>query len=203
MGSAFIVFWGILFAPVAFVMGVGLSYLVPAIRSRTRPSNATEGKPIGCLTRGSQALLFAFIIDAGVCICAVLLMAFRSNNYWEDAGFGDFWRMPLEPPYQLEMIDSLDEASIGEWKSNKWHLGGVTKYVKEGDILAGRFNNSGETRTNGYFLFDCKTGRLEKFDEEKAFNSACAERGLAQPATLNSVKENWNLYWDDPNRRRK
>lgn len=78
------------------------------------------------------------------------------------------------------------------------------QYVKEGNIVAGRFNSSyGEKRTSGYFLFDCKAGRLEKFDEEKAFNSACAERGLAQPVTLRSIENNWNLYWDDPNRRRK
>jgi len=199
------VFWGVLFAPVAFVMGVGLSYLIPAIKSRTkRHPAAEENKPVGCLTRGAQALLFAFIIDVGVCICGVAIVAVRSNNYWEYDGCGDFWRMPLEPPYQLEMINSLDEASIGEWKSNKWHLGGVTQYVKQGNIVAGRFSNSfGEKTMSGFFLFDCKTGRLERFDEEKAFNSACADWGLPQPVTLKSVKENWGLYWDDPNRRRK
>ena len=112
--------------------------------------------------------------------------------------------MPLEPPYELEMFNSLDEAGISEWKSNKSILGGVSQYAKQGHYVAGRYTNPFQGKNeSGYFIFDFETGVLQKFDQEGVFNKACKDFGLTSPVTLKSVKDNWNLYWDDPNRRRK
>ena len=203
MGSLFIVVWGLILSPIALLMGVVLSYFIPYLCGRFRHT-PTDNRQIGCLTRGAWALFFAVILEFVACASYLLVSFPQSNDYWNYAGVGDYWRMPLEPPYELTMLNSLDEASISEWKSKGWIFAGIKQYEKRGNLIAGRYTNPfNQPEESGYFVFDCGTGDLKKFDQEDLFRKACAEKGFATPLTLKLVNDNWNLYWSDPKRRKK
>ena len=203
MGSLSIVFWALLLSPVAFLIGVPLSYLVPALFYRFRKV-PLDKREIGCLARGFLAIVFTLAIVGGVCISGVILTFARSDDYWNYQGAFDYWRMPLEPPYELSMLNSLDEASISTWKSNSCLIAGITQYEKKGKYLAGCNSDPlVHPEMLGYFIFNCQTGELKKYADERNFSSACHEIGYVIPVPLKSVQKNWDVYWESPDRRKK
>ncbi len=78
----------------------------------------------------------------------------------------------------------------------------ITRYEKRGPWMAG-FHEAGLASPEcGWFLFDCRSGAVSGFRDEPLWNHACANSGFTPPVVMKSVRENWDSYWHDPNRRK-
>jgi hypothetical protein len=203
MGPGCVVFlWAIVLAPVGMVLGFLFSYVYLPLREWFVGPPVEVRKP-GCGRRTGIGCLFTILFVPAVCGFLIFLSFKDENNYWAYEGAFDFWRMPLEEPYELVMIDTLDHAGIGKWKENSFIIHGITEYEKRGPLLAGYYSDHFHPETKGWFLFDCRTGNLERFPTETQFSAACAEQGFTNPVRMRTIQENWDLYWSNPNRRRR
>ena len=111
--------------------------------------------------------------------------------------------MPLEEPYQLSMVDNIDDAAIDKWKKGCSIVSWISKYEKRGTLVAGFCEkNRFRDYEKKWFIFDCASGSIEKFKSEEEFLQACETHGFSKPVNMKTIKENWALYWKDPNRRK-
>ncbi len=202
MGIGFImIFWLIFLTPIGVVIGAILSFVVPVLYyeiRRTPPEKRRRGLLFHC----GFTVVFAMLFAPSVCGLLFFLASVGSDDYWNYEGAFDYYRMPLEPPYQLSMTDTLDDAGIFKWKERSGIVWNITKYEKRGPLIAGFREEERTSREPPWFLFDCRNGKAFKFVDEKSLNRACAENGFAPPLTMRSIRENWDSYWKDPNRRR-
>ncbi len=138
-----------------------------------------------------------------MCGLGIYLSCKNENNYWEYRGAFDFYRVPLEEPYELAMVDDLDDAAIGRWKEGGHIVSGIQMYEKRGPLVAGyRRRSSGTSDKPRWFLFDCVTGQTDRFESREALSEACRSRGFDPPMRMRTIRENWTLYWQNPRRRR-
>ena len=202
MGLA-IIFWFVVLTPVGLILGLLLSPIGFRILYALR-GIPVEEKTTGCWAKFIAAVLFCIVFVPSTLAFLILYLPFRDeDNFWEYKGAFDYWRMPLEEPYELSMIDSLDKAAISRWEDSSGIVWGILKYEKRGRLLAGYYeHDSLSPKESGWFLFDCGTGRSEHYDSEGLLEAACAQRGFAPPLDMRSVSENWAQYWGNPDRRR-
>ena len=162
-----------------------------------------EKRRIGLLWRFVLTIVFTVIFVPTMCAVGIYLAEKDTDDYWNSKGAWDYWRMPLEEPYQLSMVDTLDNAAIGRWKKGGSIVWGISKYEKRGILLAGCCEkNQFSQNENKWFIFDCASGSAEEFESKEEFLQACETHGFSQPLNMKTIKENWALYWKDPNRRK-
>jgi hypothetical protein len=195
-------FWLIFLTPIGIVIGVILSFVAPLLYYEIRRTPAEKRKR-GLVFHCGFAVVFAALFAPSVCALVAFLSSIGVNDYWNYEGAFDYWRMPLEPPYQLSMIDTLDEASILKWKDGLVIVSCITKYEKRGPLIAGFREGERISREPAWFLFDCRNGEVSRFADEESLNKACTESGFAPPLIMRSIQENWDSYWEDPHRRKK
>jgi len=153
-----------------------------------------------------MSALFALAFVVVMCGLGIYVMEKDSGNYWEYEGAWDFYRMPLEEPYELVMIDTMDSASINKWKEGSTIVGDIVEYEKRGALIAGHCQHTSYsfyTKDKPWFVFDCATGQVDTYASKEAFEDACTQKGFSLPLDMKSIRENWNAYWGNPNRRRK
>lgn len=203
MGAGFvIIFWAIMLAPIGFLIGSCLSFLgIPfAYRLFKIPK---EKRRIGLFWRFVFTIVFTVIFVPTICAVGIYLMEKDIDDYWNSQGAWDYWRMPLEEPYELSMVDTLDHAAIRRWKKGGSIVWGISKYEKRGTLVAGRCEkNQFGLNENRWFVFDCASGSIEEFKSSEEFLQACENYGFSQPINMKTIKENWSLYWNDPNHRK-
>jgi hypothetical protein len=203
VGAGFVVlFWLIVFTPIGVVLGAILSFVVPVVYYGIRRTPAEKRKR-GFRFHCGFAVIFGILFAPAVCALLLFLSFVNSGDYWNHEGAFDYYRMPLEPPYQLSMIDTLDDAGISKWKEGSQIVWNITKYEKRGPLIAGFREEERTSREPAWFLFDCSDGAVSKFADEESLSRACAERGFTPPLAMRSIKENWDSYWKDPKRRKK
>ena len=204
MGPLFvIIFWAILLTPAGLVLGLVLSFIGFPVFHRLRKTPA-EKRNTGCLQRILAAYLFTVVFVPTICGLGLYLSYKDQNNFWEYKGAFDFWRMPLEEPYQLVIIDTMEQAGISKWQDGSYIVYGILKYEKRGQLVAGYCERrTFKPEKTGWFLFDCVTGKAVDFGSEQLFVEACEKRGFSPPIQMKTIPENWTLYWKDPNRRKK
>ncbi len=145
----------------------------------------------------------AFLLLGGVCVCIDSMYAW---DYWRYDGFLDSFRMPLEPPYELFMMDTIDYASINIWKEDSGsQLWGITHYEKRGYLIFGersneRFEFQRTEEDREWFIFDLSNGDKSLFESEEDFIAELASRGHDN-IKLKTVLQNWNEYWKHPRRK--
>jgi energy-coupling factor transporter transmembrane protein EcfT len=161
------------------------------------------------LLSGLLAFLAAIVIPAsvvllgGVCVCMDSMYAW---DYWRYNGVLDSFRMPLEPPYELLMIDTIDYASIEVWKEDSTsQLSGITHYEKRGYLIFGeiskeKFDSRRTEEDRKWFIFDLSNGDKSIFESEEDFAAELANRGV-ESIKLKTVLQNWNEYWEHPRRK--
>ncbi|MHC4585076.1 MAG: hypothetical protein ACYS3N_11130 [Planctomycetota bacterium] len=203
MGPLFvIIFWVIILIPIGFIIGAFLFFGgIPFIYWILKVPK--EKRRIGLLWRFLLTIIFPVIFVPTMCVVGIYLMEKDTDDYWKSKGAWDYWRMPLEEPYELSMVDTMDDASIGKWKNGRSIVWGISKYEKRGTLVAG-FCEKKQFRgkQNKWFIFDCTSGSIEEFKSEEEFHQACETHGFSQPVNMKTIKENWALYWKDPNRRK-
>ncbi len=181
LGFALIVIIFVL-VPIGFILGLLIS-------NKTSPAKEEKS---GCLPKLIYAIVFSILFPVFICVIALGYEIYSSTfDYWGYEGAYDFWRMPLEEPYELNMIDSLDQASINIWNgSMDVEISNITKYDKKDHLVAGDCRS-------GWFLFNCTTGKVKHFTTEESLKTACAKEHFS-PIQLKSIQENWDLYWNNP-----
>ena len=105
--------------------------------------------------------------------------------------------------YVLKCVN-IEKAGISKWRDSPYIVYGILEYEKRGQLVAGYYEHkSFKPEEKGWFLFDCVTGKAEDFRSEQLLTEACEKRRFSPPIQMKTILENWTLYWDDPNRRRK
>ncbi len=142
---------------------------------------------------------FLFILF-WVVVFAVELHA--SKDYWNYKGAYDWYRMPLEYPYELTMIDRLDNASVDIWADSgvrkEVELDPIRKVCKYEGMLVGTtsyFHREIGREDTSWFILDLGTGSVEEFSSEGEFHDRLAERGISVPPNLVTLSEYWDSYW--------
>ena len=200
-----------LLVPVCFVGTFILSLFVLLLLHKK--CNQRSSRTISAIKKILLSLLFAFlsaiVIPAsvvflgGVCVCLDSMYAW---DYWRFNGVLDSFRMPLEPPYELLMIDTIDYASIEMWKKDSVsQLSCITHYEKRGYLMFGEISNEKfEFRrtedSREWFIFDLSNGNKNIFKSEEDFIKELETRGI-ENVNLKTVLQNWNEYWENPRRK--
>ena len=146
---------------------------------------------------------FSFLLLGGVCLAIDSMYAW---DYWRYDGVLDSFRMPLEPPYELLMIDTIDYASIRIWKGDSLNqLSGITHYEKRGYLIFGERSNERlefrrTEKDREWFIFDLSNGDKSIFESEEDFAAELAKRGI-ENINLKTVLQNWKEYWKHPRRK--
>jgi len=146
-----------------------------------------------------------FLVAAGLLVggAAIAYDQTKVDNYWEYEGFRDYFRMPLEKPYELVMIDEIDNASIEVWKDNfDIDISDITHYEKRGFVIFGKchkssFDGKDWHKTKRWFVFDLKSGEKSFFDTQLELFIALQKMEI-EDIQLRTVEENWHAYWKSP-----
>jgi hypothetical protein len=115
------------------------------------------------------------------------------DDYWKSGGAWDWWRMPLEYPYELIAVGTTETGSIMEWETGNQHVYGVTKFYKKGNLIAGEASSYQGT----LFIFDCSNGTAFWYDNETEFREAMIKLGFDKETIFLTVEENMDLYWKE------
>jgi hypothetical protein len=203
MGPLFvIIFWVTILIPIGLILGALLFFGgIPLIYWIFKVPK--EKRRIGLLWRFILTIVFPAIFVPAMCATGIYLAEKDTDDYWKSQGVWDYWRMPLEEPYQLSMVDTMNYAAITKWKNGVHIVSGISKYEKRGKLVAG-FCEKNQFRRyeEKWFIFDCVSGSAEEFKSEEEFLQACEIHGFSQPINMKTIEEYWDLYWEDPNRRK-
>ena len=198
MGAAFLAIV-VVFIVVPFCVGAGIlvSFLgIPVVYKM-------RGKacPVGFAAKSLLSLFFAvlllFLVLATTCCLELRL----SKDYWNYPGAYDWYRMPLEYPYELRMIDDINDARLDSWAKEDGtpseDVLDIRRYYKQGNLVVGqcvsqRMDSPPQT---SWFTFDCSTGQAEKFIEREDYLESIRVLGFKKEPKLLTVRENWNDYW--------
>jgi len=148
--------WIMLFAPAgvllgAFIMfaGIPLYYRVKKVPRHLRK--------IRLMAKAALTVLFAAGFVAVMCVISIYNIESSMGDYWKSQGGWDSWRMPLDEPYELSMINSMENASIRKWQAQNPIISGIIRFEKRGPLIAGETGIS-KSKTNktvlGWFLFN-------------------------------------------------
>ena len=124
-----------------------------------------------------------------------------SKDYWNYDGAYDWYRMPLEYPYELQMIDVIDEASIGVFAhaagSVSKDISDIRRYYKQGPLVLGQCDRLrwDDSAKPSWFIFDCNTGHAQIFSTKDEYLSSIKKHGFEREPALLTVRENWDRYW--------
>lgn len=119
------------------------------------------------------------------------------NDYYRYAGDFDYYRMPLDYPYELSMIDMIDCATISVWKENTSLMGGIRDYQKRDNVIIGTTSISCRSaERTGWFSFDTRTGDVVTYFSPEEFKAAARLIYPNEEIKLLTVRENWDLHWD-------
>lgn len=196
--------------PVCFIGTMILCFLffvLPVLIKKSKP--ASSGKP-RIWKRIFLSLLFSFlcaiVIPIGLLLLGggiVWIDSMDSTDYWKYNGSMDYFRMPLEPPYELVMVDIIDNASIQIWQdSSGGQLWDITCYEKRGALMFGEtskdhFASERPPEEKEWFIFDLSNGDKILFQNEDEFVAALHDKGIVE-FNLKTVQQNWNEYWENP-----
>jgi len=151
-----------------------------------------------------RAVIPVLVIGVGLASVVLLglrIIGSRRSRYWSSQGSYDTYRMPLEYPYELFMIDEIRAAEIRTWPGSgdmEWiGIRDICWVCKKENLLLGLTSHeTGE----GYiwFVFDCASGKIEKFSTQDEYLRRVAELGFTEEPKLIPLPEFWDSFWADP-----
>jgi hypothetical protein len=197
MRADILIGWSILFAPAGLLLGAVIMFGGIPLYYRLRRV-PRELRKIRFFARAGLTVLFAVCFTAVLCAISIYNIESSSNDYWQSQVGWDSWRMPLDEPYELYMINSMESASIRRWQASNPIISDVIRFEKRGPLVAGETGIS-RSKTDktvlGWFLFNGSSGQCTTFASFEDFSRACAAAGFSAPLHARSVKEQWYLYW--------
>ncbi|MHC4704124.1 MAG: hypothetical protein ACYTFQ_26485 [Planctomycetota bacterium] len=198
MGGLFVlIFLIFIVVPVCLGAGILASFLGIPVIYRIRRKACPIGFAAKSLLSLFFAVLFIFLFLATIA-CLELRLA---KDYWKYPGAYDWYRMPLEYPYELHMIDDINDAGLRSWAEEDGTLSedisGIRRYHKQGNLVFGQYVSRRIDRPphTSWFTFDCNTGHVEKFLEKEDYLESIRMLGFEKEPNLLTVRENWEKYW--------
>jgi len=61
-------------------------------------------------------------------------------DFHDSAIVSEYWRVPLQRPYEIRDFHNQGNASLSEWQKNTWILHGIKKYALTTDFVFGLFS---------------------------------------------------------------
>jgi hypothetical protein len=134
-----------------------------------------------------------------------LTMIFGCGGYWIycgndfecDRGFGDYFRIPVQYPYQISAIDSLDQGCLDVWaENNSTIVCGITDYAVKDTVMVGKLGASfgNLVHAEQWFSVNLGTGELVRYSSEQAFLIACRELGFAGVPEPKSIRTHFEEH---------
>jgi hypothetical protein len=150
-----------------------------------------ESNALPRIFRGAKELTLILALFVGS-YAGVIFLSFRnSGSYEKYPGTGDFWRVPLKYPYQLEMIDGLERAHISKWDPSTSVIpsiaSGISSCGISGDYFIGQTGSS-------YILFNMMNEELDSVEGLDSFKAELQKRNIVNPK-LKTIREFYDEYW--------
>lgn len=180
--AAAMLFFFLVVMPISLLIAM----IIVAVYSRSKP-NVKTGKKV------ALTLVISFIICFLTAITLFIGAVFHSNNYWEFQGYYDSYRIPLEYPYQLSMIDVIDNARLSEWKqpnSGNYDVTGIKKIFKQDYLVMGQYEA-------GFFILDCQAKQILTFNDHAEYTQALQKIGFPEEPKLIDLKVFWDNFWSN------
>lgn len=179
-----------LFCLVNCLTAIGLAVLVFVLIRKYAPKDKAVFAPLASLA-----------IFVAVMLAWPVYQTYQENfDYYGYQGFADFWRTPLQYPYDMVIIDSFDTGHLSVWQNNSV-LSNITRYTQYQQWVIGerleRNRNPNDMAEINWFIFDCQTGQATIFTDEQSYLTALQQHGIPQELPLFTIRENWEVYWEN------
>jgi len=134
----------LIFIAIAIITSI---FVIPIYNKRIRIPRGR--RPIIRAHRFFASIGLAFLITMAIIITLfkdfsshkapqrIIKWLIAENSYWTSRGFYDWWRMPLEYPYELVTTNPWTDADIREWRKTKIIVYRITRYYRDNGILIG------------------------------------------------------------------
>lgn len=159
-----------------------ISGLIVLFFTRSRPN-------IGWGKRILLTLLITSVISVGVISFCVVDHINCTKDFWRCEGQFDYYRMPLLYPFQLEWTDTLEWASLSQWRhsDSSCDICHISEIYMGNQIIAGQYDK-------GYFIADSKTLQVSTYPEKTEFTQALKNKGLIDEPQMIPLQDMWDEY---------
>jgi len=186
----------VILIPICLIGGVVLSFLiVPLFFASLRGSSVG-----GFFLKILDVPIFAAFLFVLFWAAVLAVERNAAKDYWNYRGAYDWYRMPLEYPYELRMIDGIDNAYLASFSQEAGVAGKdisrIRRYYKQGSLVLGQCDDfyREERSQPSWFIFDCNTGRAETFTKKEEYLRAINKYGFEKEPRLPTVKANWDSF---------
>ncbi len=150
------------------------------------------------------------VTTGGMVVAGLVYDIADSGDYCDSTGFGDWFRMPLQYPYEL-VTTSIDyDADIRVWEEKRSIIIGILRYHKREAIIVGEYHDRSlplrplDTPPDIlWFTFDCGNGELHKYESKEDYLLGIAGLGFSSEPQLGTIRQNWRKYKCDPQEQNK
>lgn len=152
---------------------------------------ARKKKSPGKEVAAALAVVVAFFLMIGGCLASYQRCA---NDFACDRGFADYFRIPLQYPYQISSFDGLGDGCLATWQEEgSCILSGITQYAVKSPIMVGRIGPSWDApdRPERWFSFNFDTGEIRRYNSKEAFVAASQALGFEGEPAMRSIREHY------------
>jgi hypothetical protein len=206
MGPLFaILIWFFVSAVVGLLFGFLVSFagipLYEKLRHSTNDRRKTSNLKKSVIAASIAAAVV--VISTGIVTYATLSLYSNVDDFSEFTGGTDWWRIPLDYPYELGTTDLGRDADLRVWKEHRSLLLGITRYHKRGSLLVGELLPERalarlqlETYPEGaWFSFDCNSGEVTTLLTIEEYRAYLNESGFETEPELLTIRQQHLLYW--------
>jgi hypothetical protein len=218
MGPLFVwLIWMILLVPVGLVIG-GL-VMFPGLplywRIRSIPKECRRFRWKHALILPATVIAIQILATAGFAFFMIQEVRY-SDDFYKSQGLTDWWRLPLDYPYEILFIDVTDHGSIqktdckgkagdadpADFPEVQPQLFDVRAYYKKGPLVVGyiyedewRSYEKTKHRDTVWFSFDCSTGESLTYGSREDYVQGLGRLGFTEEPELVPVREQLDRYW--------
>lgn len=177
-----IMFFLVVIVPVCFVIGA----ILVAFFFRSKPY-------IGWIKRIGLTIVAGTVLCVSVIIFLVICQLFYQNSYWNYSGDFDFYRMPLQYPFQIEAADDIELGFMSVWKTHgtdDLNIYGISAIYMSEQIIMGHYEE-------GFFLIDCQKQESQTFTQQTEYLNALQAIGFDNEPEMTTLTDMWNEYEAD------
>ena len=107
------------------------------------------------------------------------------ETYFTGEGFHDWFRFPLVYPYEMQMIDDLNDGAITGGDAAR--VTGITHCAFDARVLVGKDGD-------GWLLFEFESGELGSFTSKEDVMAEAVKRGFDPELEILSVEEQFRRF---------
>jgi len=111
-----------------------------------------------------------------------------NDDYWKNDGGWEFYRMPLEYPYELYLNSAFTYGSLEEWKGHTIYTDGITAFFIHEHTMFGTLHD------NRYFIFPFKKGRIEIISSKVSYKLRLKDYGINDAHRFEPVRKHFSRF---------